>query len=330
MTTTKVPALRTPSSRFSDLPDFPYPPQYLNYGSLRMAYIDERTGSIGSAPEVFLCLHGQPTWSYLYRRMIPALLSHTTLTSTPCRRVICPDLIGFGRSDKPTDESWYTFDNHRKALLNFITTLNLSNITLVVQDWGGLLGLTLPHEKPWRFKRLIVMNTSLGTGAAPTQGFIDWRDYSNKTPDMKIGQLMKRSCKHLSGAEAAAYDAPFPDSRYKSGVRRFPNLVPISKEKDGVAVSSEAAEFYRSSSRFKTEDIFMAVGMKDPVLGPPVMQKLAQVWTNGCYYHEVAEGGHFTQEWGDEIAKLAIEVFERNGEVESKTVRKVRPLMEKL
>lgn len=295
-----------------------------------MAYIDERTGPLGATPEVFLCLHGQPTWSYLYRRMIPVLLSHTTLASTPCRRIVCPDLIGFGRSDKPTDESWYTFDNHRKSLLHLITTLNLSNVTLVVQDWGGLLGLTLPHEKSWRFKRLIVMNTSLGTGAAPTQGFLDWRDYSNRTPDMKIGQLMQRSCKHLSNAEVAAYDAPFPDSAYKAGVRRFPNLVPIAKEMDGVVVSNEAAEFYRSISRFKTEDIFMAVGMKDPVLGPPVMEKLAKMWKNGCFYFEVAQGGHFTQEWGETIAKLAIEVFENKGKVESKEVRRIRPLAEKL
>lgn len=296
-----------------------------------MAYIDERWGAfIGSVPDVFLCLHGQPTWSYLYRRMIPTFLYDSTLTITPCRRVICPDLIGFGRSDKPTDESWYTLDNHRKALLHFITTLNLSNITLVVQDWGGLLGLTLPHEKPWRFRRLIVMNTSLGTGAAPTQGFLDWRDYSNKNPNMKIGQLMKRSCKHLSDAEAAAYDAPFPDASYKAGVRRFPNLVPISKEMDGVAVSKDAFDFYRSTSRFKVGDIFMAVGMKDPVLGPPVMEKLSKMWRYGCFYHEVSDGGHFSQEWGEEIARLAIETFEMKGDVESMPMRKVRALKEKL
>ena len=297
-----------------------------------MAYIDERTGLLGSAPEVFLCLHGQPTWSYLYRHMIPTLLSHTTNpSSTPSRRIICPDLIGFGRSDKPTSESWYTFTNHRLSLLHLITTLNLSNITLVVQDWGGLLGLTLPPEKPWRFKRLIVMNTTLGTAITPpTKGFLDWRDYSNRTPDMNIGQLMKRSCKHLTDAEAAAYDAPFPDASYKAGVRRFPNLVPVSKEMDGVGVSNEAAEFYRSSPRFKAEDIFMAVGMKDPVLGPEVMEKLARMWRDGCYYHEVAEGGHFTQEWGEGIARLAIEVFENCGKVEGRKVRRIRALVEKL
>lgn len=294
-----------------------------------MAYIDERTGPIGKTPEVYLCLHGQPTWSYLYRRMIPVLLNYTTREGSPCRRIICPDLIGFGRSDKPTDESWYTFDNHRQSLLHFLTALNLSNITLVVQDWGGILGLTLPHEKQWRFKRLIVMNTTLGIGAAPTRGFLDWRDYSNRTQDMKIGQLMKRSCKHLSEAEAAAYDAPFPDATYKAGVRRFPNLVPISKDMDGVVVSTQAAEFYRSNSRFGTKDIFMAVGLKDPVLGPDVMNELAKTWKNGCYYHEVAEGGHFTQEWGENIARLAIELFEK-GKLEKEGVRRIRSLVEKL
>ena len=262
--------------------------------------------------------------------MIPVLLSHTTHNSTISRRIIAPDLIGFGRSDKPVDESWYTFDNHRRALLNLITSLNLSNITLVVQDWGGLLGLTLPHEKTWRFKRLIVMNTSLGTGAVPTKGFLDWRDFSNRSPDMNIGQLMKRSCKHLSDAEARAYDAPFPDQSYKAGVRRFPNLVPISKDMDGVKVSTDAAEFYRTNCRFRTEDIFMAVGMKDPVLGPPVMKKLAKVWKNGCYYYEVTEGGHFTQEWGSEIASLAIDVFEKKGTIESRAVRRIQPTKEKL
>ena len=164
MSPTTNQAFRTPSSRFSSLPNFPYEPQYVQYGSLRIAYIDQRTGPAGSAPEIFLCLHVQLTSPYLYRHMIPVFLTHTTQSQTLCRRTIVPDLISFGRSDKPTDEIWYTFENHRKALLHLITTLNLSKITLALQDWGGILGLTLPHEKPWRFKRLIVMNTTLGTG----------------------------------------------------------------------------------------------------------------------------------------------------------------------
>ena len=296
-----------------------------------MAYIEERSQQTSGDPhgdnsspedeETFLCLHGQPTWSYLYRRMIPVLLNYqpaksgdTSTNISPRRRVLAPDLFGFGRSDKPTSASVYTYSFHRASLLHFIATLNLRNITLVVQDWGGLLGLTLPLVDTYRYERLIVMNTTLATGVSPGQGFLDWRDFSNKNPDMEIGKLIGRGAKHVTREEMAAYDAPFPDVRYKEGVRRFPNLVMVSPGMDGVEVSREAVELYQSrKSPFKTGDVVMACGMKDPVLGPVAMQGLAKVWRDGCWYFEVKEAGHFVQEWGEEVARVALEVFARGG-----------------
>ena len=194
--------LKTPPERFADLPGFPWKAHsrddLAGFTGLAMAYVDE--GPAG-AP-VFLCLHGQPTWSYLYRRMIPHFLETGG-------RVVAPDFFGFGRSDKPADDATYTFDFHRNSLLALVRALDLTDITLVVQDWGGLLGLTLPMEMPERFNRAIVMNTALPTGDLPLgKGFLDWRAFANSQPDMAIGKLLARACPHLSPAEAAAYDAP--------------------------------------------------------------------------------------------------------------------------
>ncbi|GAB7360235.1 hypothetical protein MBLNU230_g7995t1 [Neophaeotheca triangularis] len=313
MAPSNVEALRTPDYRFKNIPDFPYTPKYLNHGNLRMAYIDERndTPSPNQQPETFLCLHGQPTWSFLYRRMIPHFLTHTTHNTPPPRRVIAPDLLGFGRSDKPTLDATYTYNFHRDSLLHLLRTLDLQNITLVVQDWGGLLGLTLPLAEPTRFKRLLVMNTSIATGQPSTKGFDDWRAYNNRSPDMDVGALIGRGTKHLAPAETEAYNAPFPSVEYKGGVRRFPNLVMTDAGMEGVEVSKRSREMYGNGEVFGKDDVFVACGMKDPVLGPPVMRKLAQVWGNGCFWFEVAEGGHFVQEWGEEVAKKAIEAFER-------------------
>jgi haloalkane dehalogenase len=285
-----------------------------------MAYIDE---TVRDGVETFLCLHGEPTWSYLYRKMIPLFLKYTTFKHEPSRRVVAPDLFGFGRSDKPTEDSAYTFNFHRGALLHFVKTLNLTNITLVVQDWGGILGLTLPISDSWRFKRLIVMNTTLATGSQLPQGFLDWRAFCNRSPDMNIGAVIRRSCPHLSKTEVEAYDAPYPNKDYKAGVRRFPNMVMIHEDMEGVNISKECLQMYKTSNLFATKDVFMACGQKDPVLGGPVMEALAQVWKNGCYYAEIEEAGHFVQEWGDRVAKLAIEVFERGERVNG--VHKMKP-----
>ena len=222
--------LKTPPERFADLPGCPWQAHSRDdlpgYTGLAMSYLDEGP----RAAPVFLCLHGQPTWSYLYRRMIPHFLAAGG-------RVVAPDLYGFGRSDKPADDAIYTFDFHRNSLIALVRALDLNDVTLVVQDWGGLLGLTLPLESPERFSRLIVMNTALPTGDVPLpKGFLDWRAFSNSQPDLAVGRLLKRACPHLSAAEAAAYDAPYPDARYKGGVRRFPNLVPEFVDSPGAAI----------------------------------------------------------------------------------------------
>lgn len=292
--------LTTPPERFADLPGFPWLPRNCSdlrgYAGMSMSYLDEGP----KAAPVFLCLHGQPTWSYLYRRMIPFFLATGS-------RVVAPDFFGFGRSDKPADERVYTFDFHRNSLIAFIRALDLSDVTLVVQDWGGLLGLTLPMEMPERFGRLIVMNTALATGDAPLpQGFLKWRAFSNSQPDMAIGRLLARACPHLSSAEAQAYDAPYPDGRYKAGVRRFPNLVPEFPDSDGAAIGRAAREFWRNEWRGRS---VMAIGMADPVLGPPVMRALHRDFRGCPPPLEFAEAGHFVQEWGEKVAPAALTVL---------------------
>ncbi len=287
--------LRTPDERFAGLPGWPYAPQYLQVDGLRMHYVDEGPRD---AAVTALCLHGQPSWSYLYRKMIPVFAAAGV-------RVVAPDWFGFGRSDKPEDDAWYTFDRHRDSMLRFVEQMDLRNVMLVVQDWGGLLGLTLPLQQAERYTRLLVMNTGLGTGTV-TEGFKQWRAYANSQPDMAIGKLFQRGNPGMTAEEAAAYDAPFPDVRYKAGVRRFPNLVPDSEDAPGAELSRQAARFW--SERWQG-DSFMAIGMQDPVLGPPAMQSLRKL-IRGCPEPlEVADGGHFVQERGGPVAEAALRHF---------------------
>jgi len=293
--------LRTPDTRFGDLPGFPFLPHYVEdlpgYERIRIHYVDEGPGK---ADHIFLCLHGEPTWSYLYRKMIPVFVAAG-------HRVIAPDFIGFGRSDKLVEDSRYTFTFHREMIKRFIERLDLVNVTLVCQDWGGLLGLTLPMEMPARFKRLLVMNTALATGDMPLgKGFLEWRAWAAQNPDMDVAKLMVRACPRLSAAESSAYAAPFPDVRHKAGVRRFPEIVPDHPNADGAAVSCKAREWFRSKWAGQT---FMAVGMQDPVLGPPAMTYLRQQIRNCPSPLELSEAGHFVQEWGEEIATKALQAF---------------------
>jgi haloalkane dehalogenase len=292
-------ALRTDDARFDHLPDWPYRPKYVDdlaeYEGLRMHFVDEGPDDA----EVFLCLHGEPTWSYLYRRMIPVFLESNA-------RVVAPDLYGFGRSDKPVDDAVYTWDFHRRSLVEFVEALDLTDITLVVQDWGGLLGLTLPVDMPERIKGLLIMNTGLGIGVTPSEGFVAWRDYVAKTPDLAVGKLIARGTPHLTEAEIAAYDAPFPGPEYKAGVRRFPAIVPIDPAMDGVEVSKAAARWWSEDFDGRS---FMAIGMADPVLGAPVMRSMHRM-IKGCPEPmEIADGGHFVQEWGEPIARAALETW---------------------
>lgn len=287
--------LRTPEERFAALPGWPWLPQYTEHAGCRVHFIDEGPRD---AVTTVLCLHGNPSWSYLYRHMIPVFLDAGL-------RVVAPDLIGFGRSDKPADEAAHSFVFHRDMLLAFVEQLDLKNVMLVCQDWGGLFGLTLPMAMPERFTRLLVMNTGLGTGQL-TDGFRQWRTYSNSQPDMAVGKLFKRGKADMTAAEAAAYDAPVPDATYKAALRAFPNLVPDGEDAPGAAISREAQAFWRDRWQ---GDSYMAVGMQDPVLGPPAMAALRQVIRNCPPPLEVAEGGHFVQEWGVPIAHAALAHF---------------------
>jgi len=296
-------ALRTPEERFVDLPAFPYEPVYIDdlkgFEGLRMHYVNEGPQHAG---HIFLCLHGEPTWSYLYRKMIPVFTGAG-------HRVVALDYFGFGRSDKPLEEEVYTFEFHRNSLISFIEHLELTNITIVCQDWGGILGLTLPMDMTDRISRLLIMNTTLGTGDVKfSEGFLDWRAWVKKNPDMSAGRLLKLTCPHLSEKECAAYEAPFPDIGYKAGVRRFPEIVPDRPDAPGAALSRKAREWLRHKW---TGQAFMAVGMKDPVLGPKVMQALRNDIRNCPEPYEHPEAGHFVQEWGEEIAKRALSAFDK-------------------
>jgi pimeloyl-ACP methyl ester carboxylesterase len=297
-----IEALRTPDECFANLPDFDFPVEYVDdlpgYEGLRIARVD---AGPRDAERTFLCLHGEPSWSFLYRRMIPAFLESGA-------RVVAPDLLGFGRSDKPVQQSDYSFTFHRNYLLALVERLNLKNITLVVQDWGGLLGLTMPVDPAFkgRLERLIAMNTGLGVGVDPGPGFMAWKNYALSTPDLPIADIVARGTPHLTPAEIAAYDAPYPGPEYKAGAQVFPALVPVSPDMEGVDISREAARFWSTEWSGKS---FMAIGMADPVLGPPAMMALNKM-IRGCPPPmEIAEGGHFVQEWGEPIARAALASF---------------------
>lgn len=295
--------LRTPDERFEQLLDFPFAPRYVDdlpgYEGVRVHYVDEGTALHGTA----LCLHGNPTWSYLYRKMIPVFVEAGL-------RVVAPDMPGFGRSDKPVDESVHTFVWHRTLLQRLVERLDLREVLLVCQDWGGLLGLTLPPDMPDRFTRLLVMNTALAVGTSPTRGFEEWRAYSNRTPDLAVGRMLMRGKSDMSPSEAAGYDAPFPDARYKAALRAFPNIVPEAAEDPGVDLSARAGQWWRESWQGRG---FMAIGLRDPVLGEEAMLPLRSV-IRGCPEPmRLAEAGHFVPEWGGPVARAALAEFDLRG-----------------
>jgi haloalkane dehalogenase len=292
--------LRTPDARFQDLPDYPYQPQYVDslpgYEGLRAHYLD-----LGpkDAERTFLCLHGEPTWSYLYRKMIPVLLESGA-------RVIAPDFYGFGRSDKPVKDAAYTFRFHREFLLHFVEYAACRNITLVVQDWGATLGLTLPVDLGFRSKldRVFVMNTVLPVGKPLGPHFYEWRSMVRKMADPPVGQLILKITPQLTKKETAAYDAPFPDIRFKAGVRMFPNLAMVEPGMEGVAEAKAALKFWREEWSGKS---FMAIGAKAP--DTEDMRTLCSQ-IRGCPEPLiVAEADHFVPEWGEPVARAALRSF---------------------
>ena len=299
--------LRTPEERFSLLPGFPYQPNYIDslegFDAMRMAYIDEGEPA---AETTFLCLHGEPSWSYLYRKMIPVFVEAG-------HRVIAPDLFGFGRSDKPINEDTYTFNFHRNSLMRLIEYLDLRNITLVCQDWGGLLGLTLPMDMPGRFTRLLVMNTAIAAGDGASEGFYHWRNFSVGVPEIPVGGLIASDARsEVNLFDIVAYDAPYPDNRYKAGVRRFPSIVPVDPGMEGVEHGLRAREFW---SKDWDGDSFMAIGMRDAVLGENVMEMLRSTIKNCPEPLKIEEAGHFVQEYGKEIAERALAHFKLSSPV---------------
>ena len=294
-------ALRTPEDRFAGLPGYPWQPRYVAdlpaLDGLRMHYLDEGPAA---APVTWLCLHGNPAWSYLYRKMIPVFLAAG-------HRVVAPDMVGFGKSDKPKKDSAHSFGWHRETLLELVERLELRDVVLAVQDWGGLLGLTLPMAAPQRYRGLLVMNTTLATGDAPlSPGFLAWREMCRKNPEFDIARLFSRGNAHMSAEECAAYAAPFPDRGHRAALRAFPPMVPDSPDADGAALSRQAREFWASQWTGKT---LMAIGAQDPVLGVHVMQALREQ-IRGCPEPMVIEqAGHFVQEHGEEIARAAVGYF---------------------
>ncbi len=296
-------AVRPEPERFAGLPGYLWAPHYVNdltgLAGLRMHYLDEGPAD---APRTWLCLHGNPAWSYLYRKMIPVFLGRGD-------RVVAPDLVGFGKSDKPKKDAAHTFGWHRQVLLEFVEGLQLGNVILVVQDWGGILGLTLPMAAPERYRGLLVMNTALGTGDAPlSPGFLAWREMCAKNPEFDVARLFSRGNPHMSAEECAAYSAPFPDRGHRAALRAFPPMVPDHEDADGAATSRAARDFWRDQWQGQA---MMAIGAQDPVLGVPVMESLRQL-IRGCPPAMVLpQAGHFVQEHGEAIAKEAVGYFGR-------------------
>jgi tRNA(adenine34) deaminase len=296
-------ALRPPDQAFADLPGYPWQPRYISdlpsLAGLRMHYLEEGPGD---ARITWLCLHGNPAWSYLYRKMIPVFRAAGD-------RVIAPDMVGFGKSDKPKKDAAHSFGWHRQVLLELVERLDLRNVVLVVQDWGGLLGLTLPMAAPQRYAGLLAMNTTLGTGDTPlSPGFLAWREMCAKNPQFDVGRLFARGNLQMTAEECAAYNAPFPDAGHRAALRAFPAMVPDHPDAEGAALSREAREFW--STRW-TAPTMMAVGAQDPVLGLPVMEALRKS-IRGCPEPMViGDAGHFVQEHGEPIARAAVGYFRR-------------------
>ncbi|KAA0234010.1 MAG: Haloalkane dehalogenase [Acidimicrobiales bacterium] len=293
-------SLRTPDERFAGLPGFAFAPNYVEVpdsegGTLRMHYLDE-----GPADgELVLCLHGEPSWSYLYRKMIPGL-------AEAGHRVVVPDLVGFGRSDKPADRDDYSYQRHMDWLSALVGALGLTGITLVCQDWGGLLGLRLAAEQPERFERIVAANTFLPTGDNdPGPAFLAWREFSQTVETFPVGEIVNGGCvSDLTDEVRAAYDAPFPDESYKEGARQFPVLVPISPDDPAAAANRRAWEVLASW----TKPFLTAHSDSDPITAGSdrVLQELIP-GAKGRSHATITGAGHFLQEdKGEELARTVI------------------------
>jgi len=296
--------LRTPEERFGKLPGYPFSSHYIEIadgegGTVRVHYVDE--GPQEEAP--VLLMHGEPSWSYLYRKMIPLIVEAGN-------RVIAPDLVGFGRSDKPADRNDYTYQRHVDWMQQVIDTLSLNRITLVCQDWGGLIGLRLVTAAPHRFDRVVVANTGLPTGDQNmTEAFLEWRRFSLETPEFAVGTIVSGGCHQtLSPNIIAAYDAPFPDETYKEGARIFPSLVPTTPNDPAAPANREAWKVLQGFEK----PFLTAFSDKDPITrgGDKVFQKLIPGAKNQPHT-TIQGGGHFLQEdCGPDFASVVIDFIE--------------------
>jgi haloalkane dehalogenase len=286
-------ALRTPDDRFENLPGYDFEPHYVDIGGLRMHYVDE--GPADAAP--VLLLHGEPSWSYLYRKMIPPL-------EAAGNRVIAPDLIGFGKSDKPAEQDDYTFAGHIAWMQQFVETLDLRNITLFGQDWGSLIGLRVAAEDESRFARIAIGNGALPTGdQGMSEAFLQWREFARTSPKFDIGRILQNATvSELSDEVVAAYDAPFPDDSYKAGARKFPMLVPITPDDPASEANRQAwAVLMNWQKPFLT-----TFSDKDPIMsgGEKVFKKLVP-GAAGQDHVIIRDAGHFLQEdKGEELAAV--------------------------
>lgn len=297
--------LRTPDERFTDLPDFPWEPHYVEIDGLRMAYLDE--GPQNGAKGTVLLMHGEPTWSYLYRHMIPALVDAG-------HRVIAPDLIGFGRSDKPVDREAYSYAGHVAWMQQFLDHVaDAGPFDTFFQDWGGLIGLRLAAETPERFRRLVIGNTGLPYGESLGAGFDFWLELSQTADPLDCGRLIDQtiSTRDLTEAEIDAYRAPFPDEAHMAGVRQFPTLVPITADDPAVADNLAAREVFREW----TDPVLLLWGKSDPVLGHLDADFLELIpGTNGQPHQSFAEASHFIQDdVGEPLAAAMVEWFSSVG-----------------
>lgn len=289
-----VEAVRTPDERFATLPGFSFAPHYLEWDGLRLHYLDEGRG----APVVLF--HGEPTWCFLYRKVAVPLLAAGY-------RVIAPDYPGFGRSDKPVDPAFYTYDNHTAAVAAVVEHLGLEGATAVVQDWGGPIGLRLAITLPGRFRRLCVLNTSLFTGA-PSEGFLRWRAFAARHEDLPVGAVMRRSLVVAPSEEViAGYEAPFPDAAHKVGVRRFPTIVPTTPTDPG------AAEMRRVETALASwqDPALVLFSTADPVFPVEVGRRFAAAIPGAGPLETIDGAAHFLQEDRGEEVGAAIVAFLR-------------------
>ena len=289
-------ALRTPDERFENLPDYPFAPHYAEVGDgLRLHYIDEGEG------RPVLMMHGEPSWSFLYRHMIPKVAARA--------RVIAPDLIGFGKSDKPTGTSDYTYARHVAWMREWFEGLDLEGVVLVCQDWGGLIGLRLVAAYPERFAGVVAANTFLPVGnGEPSEAFVKWREFSQTVPVFPAGRVLQgATVRELSDAEVAAYDAPFPDESYKAGARIFPALVPTDLDDPENDANRAAWEVLSTFDK----PFVTAFSDQDPITrgGDAAFQKRV-AGAKGQSHRTLEGGGHFLQEdVPEELADVVLDLL---------------------